>query len=154
MLGFRIVQATDPAGLKSISTYRQDWPYIGLPSQVKRTRADNGVITQVDNTYACKDFDSDPDNCTVALNKRYFPYVSQSDEINYDLNGAFMTKTRTASAFESFGNATQIVVTHLNADNTATGYAKTTNNTYPNDTSGWNWILGRLTQSTVTSVTP
>jgi hypothetical protein len=35
---------------------------------------------------------------------------------------------------------------------TGDGYMKTTVNTYTNDTA--NWILGRLTQTTTTSVTP
>jgi hypothetical protein len=152
MLGFHVVQSTEAQGLKSINTYRQDWPYIGLPMQIKRTRADNGVISQVDNTLACKDLDADPDVCTIAAGKRYFPYVSQSDEVVNDLNGAFINKTRTANTFDIFGNATQIVVTTLNADNTATGYVKTTVNTFTNNTT--NWILGRLTRATVTSATP
>lgn len=152
MLGFRIVQSTEAQGLKNITTYRQDWPYTGLPSQLKRTRADNGVISQVDNTVACKDFDADPDVCAVAAGKRYFPYVSLSDELVNDLNGAFINKNRTTNAFDIHGNATQIVVTTLNADNTATGYSKTTTNTFVNDTT--NWILGRLTRATVLSTTP
>jgi hypothetical protein len=146
------VQSTEAQGLKSINTYRQDWPYIGLPMQIKRTRADNGVISQVDNTLACKDLDADPDVCTIAAGKRYFPYVSLSDEVVNDLNGAFINKTRTTNTFDVFGNATQIVVTTLNADNTATGYVKTTVNTFTNNTT--NWILGRLTRATVTSATP
>jgi hypothetical protein len=152
MLGFHIVQSTEAQGLKNIQTYRQDWPYVGLPSQLKRTRADNGIISQVDNTFTCKDFDADPDVCTVVAGKRYFPYVSQSDEVVNDLNGAFINKSRTTNAFVIWGNATQIVVTTLNSDGTASGYTKTTTNTFTNDST--NWILGRLTRATLTSTTP
>jgi hypothetical protein len=52
----------------------------------------------------------------------------------------------TSNQYDSFGNATQVVVS------TSDGYGKTTINTYTNDTT--NWYLGRLTQSSVTSVAP
>jgi hypothetical protein len=144
---------TDPLGLKAVTTYRQDWPYIGLPSQAKRTTAGGAVIAQVDNTFACKDLDADPDVCTVAAGKRYFPYVSQAVQLTNDLNGAFMTKVRTNNTFDSFGNPTVVSVTHLNQNDSLTGYSKTTTNSYTNTTSG-QWILGRLTSSSVASVTP
>lgn len=154
MLGFAGIWTYEPIGTKTYSVFSQTWPYIGMPTQVQRVKANNAVITQVDNIFACKDFDADPDTCTVAAGKRYFPYVLQSTELTYDLNGAFMTKVRTGNnLYDLYGNATQIVVTHLNANDTPTGYSKTTNHTYAApDTSGW--ILGRVTRSTVQSVTP
>lgn len=150
-LGFSTVQATDPLGIKSLTTFCQDWPYLGLPSQVKKTTSGGSMLNQVDNTFACKDFDADPDTCTVAAGKRYFPYVSQSVEASNDLNGTAMPSVTIANTFDSYGNATQIVVS-TSVGGTADGYSKTTANTYTNDTT--NWLLGRLTRSTVTSVTP
>ena len=44
---------------------------------------------------------------------RYFPYVAQSDALSYELNGAFVNHVRTTNAFDSYGNASEIVVTHL-----------------------------------------
>lgn len=49
----------------------------------------------------------------------------------------------TSNQFDGFGNPTQITVS------TGDGFAKTTTNTYSNDTT--NWFLGRLLRATVTS---
>ena len=149
-IGFKQIQSTFvPTGIQTLVTNRQDWPFVGLPSQAKRTRSNGAVLSQVDNTYDCNDFTA---GCTVAVGKRYFPFVSQSDEVSYDLNAAFITKLRMTNQFDSFGNATQVVVTDLTEGGLATGYSKTTTNTYANDTV--NWFLGRLTRSTVQSTTP
>ena len=152
-LGFRQMQTVNSTtGLKSVVTNRQDWPYVGLPSQAKQMQANGAVISQADNAYACKDLDGDPDNCTIAAGKRYFRYTQQSDELKYDLNGAFISWTRTNNTFDSYGNATQINTIDLNGSGAATGYSKNTSNIYTNDEP--NWLLGRLTRSQVTSNTP
>ncbi|MBI2312111.1 MAG: hypothetical protein HYU77_06395 [Betaproteobacteria bacterium] len=146
-LGFRQVATNDDqTGLKTTTTYRQDFPYVGLPSQLQKTTASGAVLSQTDYTYACKDFDADPDVCTVAAGKRYFPYLAQGVEASWDLNGAVFPTVTTANQFDSYGNATQITVS------TSDGYSKSTTNTFTNDTV--NWFLGRLTRATVTSTTP
>jgi hypothetical protein len=145
-LGFRMVQATDPQGLKSTTTFRQDWPYVGLPSQVTKQQPSGAILNQVYNTFSCLN-PATGAACTVAIGNRYFPYVSQSAEVSYDLNEAAMPMVITTNAFDSYGNATQIVVS------TNDGlFNKTTTNTYSNDTA--NWFLGRLTRSTVASTAP
>lgn len=141
-LGYSAIQTNDALGIATVSSYRQDWPYTGLPSQVRRHRPDGTLISQVDNTYA-----------HTATGGVYFPYVSVSSDTSYEA-GVFVNRARTTNQFDSFGNPTSIVIAHVNADNTATGYSKTTTNTYVNDTVSWHWILGRLTTSTVTSTTP
>jgi hypothetical protein len=78
--------------------------------------------------------------------------VSQSDELTNELNGAFVTKVRTSYTYDGYGNPTNVTATHLTAANAASGFSKTTVNNYTNDTT--NWLLGRLTSSTVTSVIP
>ena len=52
----------------------------------------------------------------------------------------------TTTQYDSYGNPTQIDVSATG------GFSKTTVNTYTNDST--KWILGRLTNSTVTSTTP
>ena len=52
----------------------------------------------------------------------------------------------TSFQYDGYGNATQVVVSMPD------GFSKTTANTYTNDTA--NWLLGRLTESSVTSVSP
>lgn len=149
LLGFgwmEVVQAE--TGITKRTEYRQDWPYVGLPSLVKKTLAgsgNNGVLGQTDFTYGCLNPQLGS-ACTVSTGNRYFPYVSQSVETGWDLNGTALPTVTTTNQFDSYGNATQVGVS------TSDGYGKTTTNTYQNDTT--NWFLGRLQRSQVQSVTP
>jgi hypothetical protein len=149
MLGFRWTQAVQAeTGQTSRTEYRQDWPYTGLPSITKNTLAGGGnagLLSQTVNTYGCLDFIS-ASGCTVTPGRRYFPYLSQSTAASWDLNGAALPIVTSTSVYDAWGNPTRIVVS---SDD---GYAKTTTNTYANDTA--NWFLGRLLRATVTSATP
>ena len=149
LLGFNWVESTQvETGLTSRTIYRQDWPYVGMPAQTKKTLAgggNGGLLSQTDVTYACLD-PASGSACTVGVGKRYFPYASQSAETSWDLNGAALPSLTTSSSFDLWGNATQITVT--NSD----GSSKTTTNTYVNDAG--TWTLGRLIRAAVTSTTP
>lgn len=178
-LGFRETTATsvmtgyaDP--LKTITTYRQDFPFTGLPCKVERQVAATSPITigLTENTFAAKSADGTGSFSAVTLpgswgpctqwltatqsgsaNRRFFPYVDTADETAFELNGAFVNRAKTVNQFnDDYGNATSIAVTTFNSGGTATDYSKATTNTYANDAT--NWFLGRLTQSTVTSTTP
>lgn len=148
MLGMRFMQETQvESGLSTRTEYRQDWPFIGMPSLLKTTLAsggNGGVLSQTVNTYSCTNLVSS--NCPNTIGQRYFAFVSQSVESKWDLNGAAFPTVTTQNTFDEFGNATKVVVF------TSDGFSKTNTNTYLNDTR--NWFLGRLTSSTVTSVTP
>jgi hypothetical protein len=144
-LGFRVHETTDvPTGLNNSVTFRQDWPYVGLPSLVKRTQSSGALLSEVSNSYSC----TNPATglaCTVAAGNRYFPFVSQSVETGSDLNGAALPTLTTTTVYDTYGNATSVVV--------RTGdFIKTTSNVFTNDVP--NWILGRLTRSTVQSTAP
>jgi hypothetical protein len=135
-------------GIVTRTEYRQDWPYVGLPSLIKKTLAgagNNGLLSQVDTTYTCLD-PSTGATCTIAAGNRYFPHASQSVEQGWDLNGTALPTVTTANQFDTYGNAIQVGI------NTSDGYSKTTTNVYQNDTT--NWYLGRLLRSQVQSVTP
>jgi hypothetical protein len=120
--------------------------------QSKRIAPDGTtILSQSDATYACTN-PATGAACTIAAGNRYFPHVTQSDETSRDLNNTFISKVRTQNSYDSLGNATQIGVTHLDAGGAATGYSKTTTNTYTNDTT--NWLLGRLLRSEVQSTVP
>jgi hypothetical protein len=149
MLGFRWMEATQAeTGIVTRTEYRQDWPYVGLPSTMKKSIAgggNGGILSQSSTSYGCMDFASSS-GCTVGTGKRYFVYASQSTESGWDLNGAALPTIVTASQYDIWGNATQVSVTSND------GYSKVTDNTYVNDSS--NWYLGRLTRATVTSTAP
>jgi len=155
LLGFGKIEAFSHVGASwsfddsAIGTeYRQDWPYVGLPSKVMRMYP--GVYnqhwpSQTDITYGCLD-PATGGACTVAPGKRYFPYASQTTEKNRDLDGAPFHTVTTTQQFDVWGNATVVKVS------TSEGHEKTTTNTYSNDASKWH--LGRLLRSKVQSTAP
>jgi hypothetical protein len=145
-LGFRWMESTQSATeLKVRSEHRQDWPFVGMPSVVRRTQSSGAVLGEASNTYGCTNPASGA-ACTVAAGNRYLPFASQSVETGNDLNGAALPTVTTTTAYDNFGNATSVVVS------TGDGYSKITTNTFANDTASW--FLGRLTRSTVQSTIP
>src|SRR5262249_51030449 len=60
-----------------------------------------------------------------------------------DLDKTPLPTVTSAYKYDTWGNATEIVVSATD------GFSKTTTNTYTNDSS--KWLLGRLTRATVTS---
>ena len=146
-LGFRQFDVTDNAtGIKTSTTFRQDYPYQGLPASVAVTLGGSTLKT-VANTWG---FDTFADTvlpiATANGSKHHFPKLTQSIESSWDLNSAALPTVTTANQYDAYGNATQVSVS------TSDGYSKTTTNTYTNDLV--NWYLGRLTRSTVTSTAP
>jgi len=151
LLGFRWMQTKQvETGLTSYTEYQQNWPYTGLPSLIKKSLAgggNNGVLSQITNSYNCNDAASATVTpCVVGTGKRYFVYANQSVESDWDYNGAVLPVITTKTEYDSWGNATKVDVS------TSDGYGKTTTNSYSNDSS--NWFLGRLTRSSVVSTAP
>ncbi|MNK73166.1 FG-GAP repeat protein [compost metagenome] len=149
MLGFRWLEATQAeTGIVTRTEFKQDWPYTGLVSKTQKSLAgagNNGVLSQVDNTYGCTDFVSST-GCTTGVGKRYYVYASQSTESSWDVNGAALPTIITASQYDIWGNATQVSVS------SSDGYSKVTTNSFSNDVGSW--YLGRLNKASVTSVVP
>jgi hypothetical protein len=135
-LGFRQVKVTDlQTGIVQTTTYRQDYPFIGLvASDAKTLRA--LTLSTTANTYIATDLGSTRKQVSLA----------QSQASSTDLNGVALPSVTSSYQYDAYGNATQITVA------SSDGYAKTTTNTYTNDTA--NWLLGRLATATVTSTAP
>jgi len=148
-LGFRQVAAWDAqTGLVTTTTYGQDYPNQGLPLSVEKRTSAGQLLNQVQNTWQ---------NTPLGGGAYHRSDLVQTDEQSWDVNGAVMPRTQTNTAYDAYGNATQITV--ANDDGyTPTGpvspygNVKTTTNTYTNDTA--NWLLGRLTRASVTSTLP
>jgi hypothetical protein len=140
-LGFRYVtESSTDSGLSVTTFYRQDFPFIGLPSQVEKRRlSDTALLSVVQNTYANTDLVT-----STMISK--FPYLSQSVEQAYELDGSLVSTTTTTNQYDGYGNVTSVKV------DDGVGNTKITTSTYNNDIG--NWLLGRLIRSTVTSVTP
>jgi hypothetical protein len=144
-LGFHKAEATDAAtGISVMTTLRQDYPYVGLPSVVENKQSSGTVINRVTNTWT-----NDPSYnalpYTYTTGKYHRSDLTQSVEQAYELSGSLVTTVTTTSAFDAYGNATQLVVG-------TGGYSKTTTNIFTNDVP--NWLLGRLIRSSVASTTP
>ena len=166
-LGFRKTQrqsiAPDGSPLTVSTNYLQSSPYIGMANY---TETDIGTINNSSpqflssSTYYYCDMTSaaTPSSainapCSTASQVQR-PYLYQSVETGKDTNGTPLPTVTTTNTFNSTGDPTQIVAqtsgVTAGIQDTST---KTTTNVYlPNNTSGTNWILGRLQNASVNSV--
>ncbi|MGY3449861.1 FG-GAP-like repeat-containing protein [Bradyrhizobium sp. USDA 4353] len=134
MLGFRQMTVRDEqTGIRSATTYRQDFPYTGATSAVTSSLGSQ-TIGQKSFTYVAT---SAPP---------YSVQLSQVVSSGSDLDGSALPTVTTSNQYDTYGNPTQVAVS------TSDGFSKTTVNTYSNDPTLW--YLGRLTRSVVTSATP
>jgi hypothetical protein len=147
MLGFRWTKAKNvDTGVENYTEFRQDWPFIGMASKSETRLAgsgNGGLLKRATTTYA-----QGPGSASPSI----FVYASQSMEESWDLNGAQLPTITTVNQYSQspqYGDPTQIQVT------LSDGSSKTTVNEYwPVNTTGGNWILGRLKKATVTSNKP
>jgi chitodextrinase len=159
ILGPRWSNATRPAvgsfaARTTYTVFDQLYPFNGLVAKSQDIVAgggSGGVLTEVDNTYQCYSGSTSPvptsSSCALAAGLRYFPYTSQSVETRWDLNGTAVPTVTTNYTYDTWSNTTNIVTS------TTDGFTKTTANTYlAANTSSW--ILGRLSTSSVTSISP
>jgi hypothetical protein len=133
-LGFRQMTIADlQTNVTQTVTNRQDFPFTGLvASDVKKlgTTTLNATI----NRYAA----------TQLGGTRYQVSIAQAQVASADLDGSVLPTATSTYQHDGYNNPTQIVVAATD------GFSKTTSNTYTNDAT--NWLLGRLTGATVTSM--
>jgi FG-GAP-like repeat/Salmonella virulence plasmid 65kDa B protein/Insecticide toxin TcdB middle/N-terminal region len=178
MLGFRqsIQSNKAPNGedLSIFTDYLLDEPYAGVARRTETRRgawnAPNATLLSITtNTYCDRTSATNPDSATetapCATNARIRrPYLRRSVEQGNDLDGSVLPTVTTVNTYNDFGDPTDIVVTTTGnvAGLSNQQYIKTTANTFcapdtancPNKTSGDQWILGRLTKSTVANKAP
>jgi hypothetical protein len=135
-LGFRQMKTTDlQTNIVQTVTYRQDYPFLFSVANESQTLA-SATLSATTNTYGS----------TSLGGTRYQVFLTQNQTTKNDLDGTAVPSATTSYQYDAYNNATQITVA------TSDGYSKTTNNTYTNDAT--NWLLGRLTGSTVTAQAP
>jgi hypothetical protein len=146
-LGFRQMSVKDlQTNIVDTTTYRQDFPFIGLVASQTRVQGAQ-ELAQTSNTYEFKNAGGGSSLSTPNLtNAPYRVTLSQAQAARNDLNGAALPSVTSTYQYDAYGNATAVTVS------AADGFSKTTTNTYSNDTT--NWLLGRLTNVTVTSTKP
>ena len=142
-LGFRQTTVRDrQSGIRSVTNYRQTYPYHGAPLSSERRASNNTLLGQSLITYTDQ-----------LLNTALSPVWRQSlptrtVESSYELTGSLISTVTTDTQYDAWGNPMSIVV------DSGGGYSKTTTNLYDNITDANRWFLGRLRRSTVNSVTP
>lgn len=172
MLGFRWVTSRDAVtGIENYSEYRQDFPFIGLPakSEVRLAGSGNaGVLKRSVLTPGCMNTNgatcvapprcdlvaTNGAACKAASDTRFYPFVASTQEDSWDLNGAAYPQVTTSTTYgvdsvdsKFYGDPVTVSV------GTSDGSSRTTNYLYQAaDTS--NWILGRVSKTTVTSTKP
>ena len=100
--GFQEISSTDEqSGIVTKTTYRQDFPFTGLPEQVETT-LDGLLLGRTQNTY--RDLANINGDAGV-----HFPWFSQSSETSYDLpdngsQGAVLKTVNTVTSYDDYGN--------------------------------------------------
>ncbi len=175
-LGFQTVSeqhsAADGSPLTTVTSYLQDGAYIGLAGTTKTLDgALNAtyapVISRTTNAYCDTTSSASapavttpgvaPTPCaTTSVVQRPYLYQSLEEGWDIDANRTALPTVTTTNAFNGSGDATQVAVSTAG---TAVGQSQTvtkvTANTFqPDNTSGDNWILGRLNTSNQTNTVP
>ena len=137
-LGFREITMTDPqTGISNTQILHQDFPLTG------QAEADITTINGVTITESHNQWDWAP----TYNGKVYRLRMTSSEAYSYELDGSFVKHVSTTNTYDDDNNVTQVVT------DTHDGYKKTTNSEYfvPDES---DWILGRLSQASVTHQTP
>ena len=163
-LGFQRLRTVDEqTKVMTTTTYRQDFPFIGLPIKTEVTTEDGHLLSESENIWKLKHWNdssqsqSDWSGTGLPATKLYAPYLEQSIENTYDLventdgstsQGTHLQTVTTDSTYDGYGNPTLITVT----TDDATGndrFVKATSNTYGSST--WEQEMGRLSRTSVVS---
>lgn len=149
-LGFAWDEATDEStGVTTRTEYRQDFPYVGMPSVVTTRTAGGTVLSSSVSTYANQTtgyVETRPGGSTWNYST-HFPYLLEKVEQSFELDGSLVsTVTTRQSGYDAYGNVGQVeVITSAGGET----YSKVTTNTYDNIVDVNKWHLGRLREATV-----
>jgi len=177
-LGFRRLTSVDnQSGVSTVTTYRQDWPFIGMPestityangdtsdSGIKLKESHNSYTVSTPYVLPIKNTSTTclPGKCLES--KDYGPinlWVDKSIETTYALKDNGRSKGEAVSTLvttidkDDYGNVTTMTVsTHEGDENGALAQQVVTQNSYLEDGNDEGLFLGRLTQASVTTYRP
>jgi RHS repeat-associated protein len=154
VVGFRSRETIDSrTGIKVVSNFLQDFPYIGFESQTTTYQPDGvSVISQTINTQA------ELLPVQGGTNQdRHFTYVQQSEQTSREVGGPSNTlqiaKVTTTQTLDTYGNVTNLTTTTADQTGSAQTFTTVTASTYAAaDTT--NWCLDFVTNRTVTNTVP
>jgi hypothetical protein len=176
ILGFREVRRQSPGAdgtnLTVFTQYLQDHPYIGIASRSETRKgtlnsATAQLLSSTVNVYCDKTANTGAENVatetapcpTTASITR--PYLRQSVESGFDLNGASLPQVTTVNVLNSSGDAMTITATVTGSvAGVGQTFTKVISNNYDLDNTVCSaddncyWILGRLNRATVTNTVP
>ncbi|MDO8345584.1 MAG: FG-GAP-like repeat-containing protein [Cellvibrio sp.] len=144
-LGFeKITTLEQQSGVKTETTYHQDWPFIGSPKNTVVKTKEGNKLSEAANTWVSE---------TDATNSRVRRvYTDISTETAYDLSGngtnqgTSLQTVTTNSDYDAYGNVMRVEITTSGSANTSKN--TTVNTYYPSE---WELRMGRLDTSTSTT---
>jgi len=146
-LGFQAQEAKDVTqAVVETTSYRQDFPFIGMPSSSVTKLTDGRTLSDSSSTYAVE-------SLGAGANARHFMYASRQTAHTWEINNTNRVITSTVTDNEyteaiQYGNLTRSTVSvYSGLENTSAPFVTVNTNTYTNDP--YSWFLGRLTRSTV-----
>ncbi|MBF1801156.1 RHS repeat-associated core domain-containing protein [Alloalcanivorax profundimaris] len=161
-LGFRYIETTSENDRKINETWYLHEPYLHQTGYVEKNKTSyltsSGALQEVsvqENTWETVTYEGSGFN-VVAHDEtiwngdsqtplRYRVQQIESQSESYDLNGAFIQASSSTHAYDDFGNLTNVVETTSGPQQSFTKTVVSQFDDYLDD-----WILGRLTRSTVT----
>lgn len=164
MLGFEKITSTDhQSGIETVTTYSQEFPFIGMPIATESRNASGNLLSQATNTLS----NNDSNEIFLHGGKIAFPYIKSSIEQSYspDTSTLLSSVVTTNTYQDTEGNGNHVNLTHVTVstyqgDIVGTAFhTTTTQNEYSNASahngeSVTNWWLGRITKATVTHHRP
>ena len=160
-LGFQRLKTIDEqTGVSTVTTYRQDWPFIGYPLDTKVYSEQGNLLKESHNTWDVRSISNWAGSADAALQQgtKYLgslqPYISKSFEKIYELaddggeQGSILKTITTETTKDADGNPTQIKIT-MNGGGKK--YRTVTTNTYspPGLPSSYAKNKGRLSKTVV-----
>ena len=139
-LGFQRLKTVDEqTGISTVTTYRQDWPFVGYPLSTNVYSEQGNLLKESRNTWDVKnisDWAAAADTASEYGTKNLGslqPYISKSIEKVYRLNangdeqGSILKVVTTDTTNDAYGNPTQITIT---TNGGGKKYRTITTNTY------------------------
>ncbi|MBV1777396.1 hypothetical protein KSF73_16870 [Burkholderiaceae bacterium DAT-1] len=160
-----IITTQDQLGTQTLTSFRQDWPFVGMPRTAKVVATKNSNVVLSDTTYNYATLTQ----TFTSGGQSVFPYLASSTSEKKDLDGTAISKTETSNTYDDWGNLTSSSVKETKTADTASYFTTETTSTFDNSNNGGNgyntkdascvtggsgWIVGRVCATKITRSSP